>query len=385
MSHASVRAEPRPRPAAPEPGAASPRPVPAVLRQRFGRHPMDRKDPFETSGVSQRDFTVSGSYRLPPDASTSAQQLAEEIRAEIHASLVRGCVAGAQVEIVDFDDARVKGEPPRRFVVTRTRTARRTPVNVNAYFQPYGEHLFYSVRSYTVPTLDLPRLLRTLWVTFLVLVVLNGILGLLAMTAGLVGYGLGSTGFSMENAADVPARDASVWDGPVFPTGEVQGYPTEGIPGFPAEDGAGVSSEERRGRPVASGSLLRKVLALAPVLTGFGTMALFTLLVLGVVFRTFLKNLFSGDFPSIALRKQFPGELGVGSFDDDDVIAFFKTNLDLTLTAISDVLERHGIDTRALRTIIQNLQTINVNTGGGEIVGAVFGGTGNSASGAVQA
>ena len=77
-------------------------------------------------------------------------------------------VIDAEVEIVDFDDARVKGEPPRRFVVTRTRTARKTPVNVNAYFQPYGEHLFYSVRSYTVPRLNLSRLLQTLWMLLLI-------------------------------------------------------------------------------------------------------------------------------------------------------------------------------------------------------------------------
>lgn len=383
MSHASVLAEPPAHPA-----AAPRQPAPLVVRRVFGRHLMDRQDPFETSGVSQRDFTVNGSYRLPPAASTSAQQLAEEIREEIHASLVRGCVAGAQVEIVDFDDARVKAEPPRRFVVTRTRTARKTPVNVNAYFQPYGEHLFYSVRSYTVPTLDLPRLLRTLWITFLVLLALNGFLGLLALAAGFLGSALGPTGFSMENVSDVPARDPSIFateDGPLFPTGEVQGYPTEQLPGFPSAEGLDFPWEERPGKPAATGSLLTMALGMARVLNGFVAVALSSLLVLAAVFRKFLKNLFSGDTPSIALRKQFPGELGVGSFDDDDVIAFFKTNLDLTLTAISDVLERHGIDTRALRTIIQNLQTINVNTGGGEIVGAVFGGTNNSASGAVQA
>jgi hypothetical protein len=308
-----------------------------VVRTLFRRNLMDRQDPFETSGVGQRDFTVNGSYKLPPD--TSAQQLADEIRAEIHASLVRGCVAGADVEIVDFEDAKLKGEPPRRYVVTRTRTARKTPVNVNAYFQPYGEHLFYSVRSYTVPKLDISRLLHTLWILLLALSpILIPYIGKLAASAaqdrasGSVGGAMGApsgdaAGFSMEGASD-------------YSTG-----------GDGSEGAGGVS--------------------MTPIIV---------LLALAVVFRKFLRNLVSGDSVSIALRKQFPGELGVGSFDDDDVIAFFKTNLDLTLAAISDVLEAHGIDTKALRTIIQNLQTINVNTGGGEIVGSVFGGTSNTAT-----
>lgn len=347
MTNSSVLAEPAPHPAAEEPRAATRPLLPTVVAPTlFRRNLMDRQDPFETSGVGQPDFTVSGSYKLPPEI--SAQQLADEIRAEIHASLVRGCVAGAEVEIVDFDDARVKGEPPRRFVVTRTRTARKTPVNVNAYFQPYGEHLFYSVRSYTVPRLNLSKLLQTIWMLMLVLSpILIPYVGKLAMGAA-------------QNRASA-AMGASF------------GAPSEGSEGGFGMGMGGMS--DNSGAEEGSGGSD----------DGFSMAPIIFLVGLAVVFRKTLRALLSGDPPSIALRKQFPGELGAGSFDDDDVIAFFKTNLDLTLEAISQVLERHGIDTKALRAIIQNLQTINVNTGGGEIVGAVFGGSGNSASGAVTA
>jgi hypothetical protein len=291
-----------------QPSAAA-APAPPAVRTEFRRNLMDRQDPFETSGVVQRDFTVNGSYKLPP--ATSAQQLADEIRAEIHESLVRGCVAGAEVEIVDFDDAKVQGEAPRRFVVVRTKTARKTPVNVNAYFQPYGEHLFYSVRSYTAPRLSVGKLVHTL--------------GTLLFVVG-------------------PIVFLSIMD---------------------SMAGSGSYGESEGG--------------------GFPIVPIIVLLALIFTFRKFLRNLFSGDPFSVALRKQFPGELNMGAFDDDDVIAFFKTNLDLTLEAISAVLERHGIDTKALRTIIQNLQTINVHTGGGEIVGAVIGGNGSIATGSVAA
>ena len=52
---------------------------------------------------------------------------------------------------------------------------------------------------------------------------------------------------------------------------------------------------------------------------------------LAVVFRKTLRALLSGDPPSIALRKQFPGELGAGSFDDDDVIDDYV----LTVTVVA--------------------------------------------------
>lgn len=337
MSNAVAFAEPQQPPPAAELGERAP----AVVRTEFRRNLIDRRDPFETSGVVQQDFTVSGSYRLPPG--TSAQQLADEIRAEIHGSLVRGCVAGAQVEIVDFEDARLKGEAPRRFVVTRTTTRRRTPVNVNAYFQPYGEHLFYSVRSYTVPRLSLTRLLHTLWILLIVLSpFLLPVLGSLASGAA-SSYGqpsMSDAGFSGGDAPDFSGGGGSDYSG-----GEEAGGESGGIPWSP-------------------------IIILATLV---------------IVFRKFLRNVLARDPVSIALRKQFPGELSLGTFDDDDVIAFLKTNLDLTLDAISTVLEKHGIDTKALRTIIQNLQTINVHTGGGDVVGAVIGGTGSTATGTVSA
>lgn len=305
MNNVPVFAEPHRPPSSPVPRQLAP----AAVRTQFRRNLIDRQDPFETSGVVQPDFTVSGSYRVP--RAISPQQLADEIRTEIHESLVRGCVAGAEVKIVDFDDAKVKREAPRRFVVVSAKTARKTPVNVNAYFQPYGEHLFYSVRSYTAPRLNVGKLLRTLWILLLVVGPIVTIAIMESMARSRSSYG---------------------------------------------EEGG-----------------------------GFKFVLTIILLSLIFTFRKFLRNLLAGDPFSIALRKQFPGELSLGAFDDDDVIAFFKTNLDLTLEAISGVLERHGVDTKALRTIIQNLQTINVHTGGGEIVGAVIGGNGSVATGSVAA
>jgi hypothetical protein len=272
------------------------RPLRALLRS-FRRNFLDQQDPFVCAGEPLDEFTFSGSYELP--LHESAQEIADEIRAAIHDSLSNGNLARAELDVIDFSDALMQHEAPRRFIVTRTTTPRRTPITIYAYFQPYGQHLFYSVRSYAVPSL-------------------NGWKLLAALVVGFMGFG------------------------PLF-------------------------------------GLVGMLLALKP------GMGIFLLLVIGAgvtfVCRKFIRNITSGDSVSIALRKQFPGAMTIGSYDDDDVIAFLKTNIALTLGTIAKVLEKHGVETGTLRQVVQNLHTINIDTGGGGIVGAVFGGSGNSAIG----
>ncbi len=269
------------------------------LLKTFRRHLFDQQDPFVCTGEPQEEFTFSGSYELPHGE--PVQEIADEIRAAIHDSLANGNLAHARLEVIDFSDALLHYEEPRRFIVTRTTTSRGTPVTIYAYFQPYGQHLFYSVRSYAVPSINGWKLLATLAIGFM--------------------------GF-----------------GPLF--------------GFVAF-----------------------TLAMKPMV---GMLLLFVFAA-GIAFacRSFIRNVAAGDPVSIALRKQFPGAMTVGTFDDDDVIAFLKTNVALTLGTLAKVLEKHGVQTDMLRQVVQNLHTINIDTGGGGIVGAVFGGSGNSAIGSV--
>lgn len=271
-----------------------------ALVRSFRKNFLDQQDPFECTGEPQEEFTFSGSYEMP--TGKSAQEIADEIRAAIHGSLANGNLAHAEVEVVDFSDAVMHPEPPRRFIVTRTNTSRQTPITIYAYFQAYGEHLFYSVRSYAVPSMNGWKLLLALLIGF-----------------GLVGPLLALVGAAM---------------------------------------------------------MVRLSL-------GFLLLLLFGA---GLTFlcRNFIRNIIAGDRVSIALRKQFPGAMTVGTFDDDDVVAFLKTNVALTLGTVAKVLERHGVETETLRQIVQNLHVTNIDTGGGGIVGAVFGGSGNSVVGQVR-
>ena len=125
-------------------------------------------------------------------------------------------------------------------------------------------------------------------------------------------------------------------------------------------------------------------LAVAVASIGLGIVAaLFSTGVLTLVFRRLVRNLLAGDRVLTALRKQFPERLDWGTFNDDDVAAFLKTSLQLTLSSIVTVLESHGVEVTGLKAVVQNLQTVNIQMNNGNIVGAIFGGTGNTASGKV--
>lgn len=295
--------------AAPPPGAAAPqgpvpqspvrvqRPVPYPVQRAFRRNFLDRQDPFETAGRQIRHFTFCGSYEL---CGEPGGQVAEEIQTEMVQRLVHGNLADAAVELIDYSDAGFGDEPARRFVVTHTDTRRRTLVTVNAYVRAYGQHLYYSVRSYILPPLSIWKLLLGVLFTYIAFTRVDDVMA----TAGF---------YSRKQAF---------------------------------------------------------VVAVA---------------VVAFAFRKLIRNLLAGDPVVTALRKQFPRRFDWGTFNDDDVAAFLKTSLRLTLGTIAAVLEEHGIGAAGLRAIVQNLQTINVQTGGGSIVGAVFGGAGNVATAKVGA
>lgn len=286
---AMIPAPPRSVPAAVVPAT---KPSPQPVRRSFRRNFLDRQDPFQTAGHQMPDFTFPGSYELN---GAPGPQVVDEIHTRVVQRLVNGDLADAKVEVIDFDDAGMHGEPARRFVVASTDTRRGTMVTVNAFVQAYGDHLFFSVRSYLLPPLSIWKLLLSILITAAVYAVLDASLG--------------------------------VEPGPV------------------------------------------------PLIV--------TAIVAAVIFRKVIRNVLAGDPLLTALRKQFPQQLDWGTFNDDDVTAFLKTSLRLTLGSIASVLESHGIEVTGLKTIVQNIQTTNNYSASGTIVGAIFGGTGNNATGKV--
>ncbi len=278
---------------------------PPPVQRSFRRFWLDRQDPFQNAGWRIENYPGSFALRGQP-----GPQVVEEIQDRMVQQLVDGNLHGAEVDVVDFNDAGFPNEPARRFVVARTDTRRRTLVTVNAYVQAYGDHLYYVVRSYLLPPLSTWRLLRRMLIA-------AAAIWLVLVVAAVVGFRM--------------AGDAS-YDSP----------PGSSIVLLPA-----------------------------------------AAFVLALAFRRVLGNLLAGDGVSTAFRKEFPTRFDQGTFDDDDVRAFLKTSLQLTLGSIVSVLEARGIQVDGLKSIVQNIQTTTNHFASGTFVGAVFGGTGNIATGKV--
>jgi hypothetical protein len=133
---------------------ARPAAATSVVRRRFGRHPLDRKDPFEPAGNLQRDFSFSSTIFLEGQA---PDRVAEEIREEILRRVADDHVPGQVPLVVEFEDAGRPMEGARRYLVMEAHTSRSTIVSINVLVRGYGGHLYYSVRSYLLAPLSLVK------------------------------------------------------------------------------------------------------------------------------------------------------------------------------------------------------------------------------------
>lgn len=83
------------------------------------------------------------------------------------------------------------------------------------------------------------------------------------------------------------------------------------------------------------------------------------------------------------LRRCLPNKISDNSFDFDDSTIFLKTVLPLITDAIKDALKENGLENKEiedyLNEISKNLKnpSFSINTGGGDILGSIFGGSNN--------
>jgi hypothetical protein len=73
-----------------------------------------------------------------------------------------------------------------------------------------------------------------------------------------------------------------------------------------------------------------------------------------------------GDF-WIAMRQTFPGKMVSGPFDFDDIVRFSKSALHSSAIAIREVMVDEGLPIDNLDSFVQNINNINVSTGGGNL------------------
>lgn len=70
----------------------------------------------------------------------------------------------------------------------------------------------------------------------------------------------------------------------------------------------------------------------------------------------------------LAIRQEFPGTIGGGPFDYDDVFMFSKSTVSLIVTTVRNVFEEENLPLESLDTFIQQINNVTqINTEGGAI------------------
>jgi len=117
-----------------------------------------------------------------------------------------------------------------------------------------------------------------------------------------------------------------------------------------------------------------------PVLFAFFVIpGIIACLYLYAVWNKFIKALLDGESLMYALRINFPKMIRTNSLDRDDCSMYLKSLFPLIIESLKVVLNKHGLLNKtleeSLKAISQNIgnQTINVNTQGGNILGAMIG------------
>jgi hypothetical protein len=117
--------------------------------------------------------------------------------------------------------------------------------------------------------------------------------------------------------------------------------------------------------------MLARVILTAILLIGFFT--IFPLFIIVIIWWKLLWRTFYEGNLGLAFRQEFPGAIGGGPFDYDDVIMFAKSAAHLSVTKIRDVFEEEGLPVDSLDSFIQNINNVSIggsiNASGSVVIG----------------
>ncbi|ACK74158.1 hypothetical protein PCC7424_5596 (plasmid) [Gloeothece citriformis PCC 7424] len=98
----------------------------------------------------------------------------------------------------------------------------------------------------------------------------------------------------------------------------------------------------------------------------------------------FIRSLFQGEPFLSALRVNFPKNIKSNAFDLDDSYMFLKSIYPLIISSLEDTLRKHNLLDKDLEEILKGISndigktSINIDTGGGGIIGSVISGLNNT-------
>lgn len=138
-----------------------------IKERRFGGGFLDRSDPLEGAGTYLSGYSFAGTFPIEREKHAT---IIHQLFGNVYGHVRGDRIPGAQVQVVDFNDAATgTGESARRYVLIDQETRRGTHMSTFATFCSYGNYLYVSVASYMLPPLALGRVLWGLFLIFLAL------------------------------------------------------------------------------------------------------------------------------------------------------------------------------------------------------------------------
>jgi hypothetical protein len=130
------------------------------LPRDFNRDYFDFADPLENAGFLLGNNNFSDSYPV-------GINLVEEISSKLYTKVLDGVRSAslsnqAVIEDVAFRDVKAPNELPRRYLIIRRETIRRTHVTAYVTFLPFGEHLYFNIKTFLLGPINWTNVLVSL-------------------------------------------------------------------------------------------------------------------------------------------------------------------------------------------------------------------------------
>lgn len=139
------------------------------IQKNFNRGYFDLKDPLEDTGINVEPFDTSLIYSV--DRSAHAKIVSELYDQVLH-KVLQGAIPGADVKLVDFNDAMIRNEPPRRYIVIERETQRGTSMSLYTTFLTYGDSIYLRIAGFVFGPLSTTRLLVSILVSIVASILL---------------------------------------------------------------------------------------------------------------------------------------------------------------------------------------------------------------------
>lgn len=118
-----------------------------IVERRFGGF-LELRDPTDMLGTYLPPFAINANISLSPTGHLDTNALRRDIYYAVDNGIRYDLVGDVKFEMVDYNDAKVLREPPRRYIVARLTTPRDTTITTQFRCYVAGQNLYVAADSF---------------------------------------------------------------------------------------------------------------------------------------------------------------------------------------------------------------------------------------------